>query len=295
MGSLSQGIVQVLVRDTLSPRNRPSLPLVILAYSLLIGLGLVFLYPFLWMAASSLRSTQEIARAGMNLVPEAWRFENYQAALQTFPFFLYLKNSLITTLIPVVAVTLSSSLVAFAFARMRVPGRNILFMIVLSTMFLPGQVTIIPQFIIFRGLGMIDTLYPLIIGSFFGSPFFIFLLRQFYAGLPKSLEEAAMLEGATMFQIWWRIFLPLSRPALVAMAVLVFMSNWNNFFGALIYLHSNQWKTLPLGLAGFSGQYYTQTNLLMAANLVVIIPTLLLFFFAQRAFIEGITFTGTKG
>jgi multiple sugar transport system permease protein len=257
-------------------------------------MGAVFIYPMLWMAASSVRSLEEIARAGLDIWPESWRFENYKTALESFPFWLYLRNSLITSVIPVIFVTLSSSLVAFAFARIRVRGRNILFLVVLSTMFLPGEVTIIPQFILFKNLGMINTLYPLILPSLFGAPFFIFLLRQFYAGLPKSLEEAALIEGATMFQIWWRIFLPLSRPALVAVAVILFMGRWNDFFGPLIYINSDRWKTLPIGLAGFQSQYSVRTNLLMAANLIVIAPSILLFFFAQRAFIEGITFTGSK-
>ena len=292
---LTDRILRLVLREELTPRNRPPRLTVLLSYALLIAFGVMFLYPFLWMLASSLRSNEEIARASMNLLPENWRFENYRTALQTFPFWVYLRNSLITSLIPVVAVTFSSSLVAFAFARIRVPGRNILFLIVLSTLFLPSQVTIIPQFIIFRNLGMVNTLYPLFLGTFFGSAFWIFLLRQFYAGLPKSIEEAARIEGASMFQIWWHIFLPLSRPALIAVAVLTFMGSWNNFFGALVYLHSDHWKTLPLGLAGFSGQYFTQTNLLMAANLVVIAPMIVLFFFSQRSFIEGITFTGSKG
>ena len=295
MAHLVRGLVKTLVRGELSPRNRPSLWRIALTYLILISFGIMFLYPFLWMLASSLRSNEEIARAGMNLIPENWRFENFRTALETFPFWIYLRNSLITTLIPVFAVTFSSSLVAFAFARIRVPGRNIIFMVLLSTLFLPNQVTIIPQFIIFRNLGMVNTLYPLIVGAFFGSAFWIFLLRQFYAGLPKSIEEAARIEGANLLQIWWHIFLPLSRPALIAVAVLTFMGSWNNFFGALVYLHSDHWKTLPLGLAGFSGQYFTNTNLLMAANLVVIAPMIVLFFVSQRSFIEGITFTGSKG
>jgi multiple sugar transport system permease protein len=184
--------------------------------------------------------------------------------------------------------------VAFAFARIRVRGRNLIFALVLATMFLPGEVTIIPNFILFRNLGMINTLYPLLIPSFFGAPFFIFLLRQFYAGLPKSLEEAAIIEGASMFQIWWKIFLPISRPALVAVAVLNFMGHWNDFFGPLIYVNSDRWKTLAIGLAGFQNEHSVQTNLLMAATILMILPCILLYFFAQRAFVEGVTFTGSK-
>ncbi|HVU12387.1 MAG TPA: carbohydrate ABC transporter permease [Phototrophicaceae bacterium] len=266
----------------------------VLTYVLMIALAGVFLYPLIWMASSSVRSLEEIAKAGLNLVPQVWRFDNYTTVFNSFPFFVYLKNSVITTVIPIFATTISSSLVAFAFARMRVPGRNFLFVCVLATMFLPGEVTIIPNFILFRNLGMINTLYPLIIPAFFGSPFFIFLLRQFYAALPKSLEEAAIIEGASMFQIWWKIFLPLSKPALVAVGVLIFMGRWNDFFGPLIYVNSDKWKTLAVGLAGFQNEHSVQTNLLMAATILMILPCILLFFFAQRAFVEGVTFTGSK-
>ncbi|MBX3085467.1 MAG: carbohydrate ABC transporter permease [Anaerolineae bacterium] len=266
----------------------------VLLYAVLGGLSVVFLYPLLWMAASSVRSLEEIAKSGLNLIPREWHFENYKAVFEAFPFGVFLKNSLLTTIIPIIATTLVSSLVAFAFARIRVRGGNIIFMLMLATMFLPGEVTIIPNFILFKNLGMINTLYPLILPSFFGSAFFIFLLRQFYAGLPKSLEEAAIIEGASMFQIWWKIFLPLSKPALTAVGVLIFMGRWNDFFGPLIYVNSDRWKTLPVGLAGFQNQYSVQTNLLMAATIVMILPCIFLFFFAQRAFIQGITFTGSK-
>ncbi|MFN8447695.1 MAG: carbohydrate ABC transporter permease [Anaerolineae bacterium] len=282
---------QSLIRRGLNER---SLLRTIVLYVVLGGLSVVFLYPLLWMAASSVRSLEEIAKSGLNLIPQVWRFDNYITVFNSFPFWMYLKNSLLTTIIPIISTTLVSSLVAFAFARIRVPGRNILFIFVLATMFLPGEVTIIPNFILFKNLGMINTLYPLILPSFFGSPFFIFLLRQFYAGLPKSLEEAAVIEGASMFQIWWKIFLPLSKPALTAVGVLIFMGRWNDFFGPLIYVNSDRWKTLPIGLAGFQNQYSVQTNLLMAATILMILPCIVLFFLAQRAFIQGITFTGSK-
>jgi len=293
--SLQHAVQRITVPGEITPRSRRAVWLILSTYAILLLFGAMFLYPLLWMIATSLRTNQEVAAAGMNLWPETWRFENYSNAFDTFPAWTYLKNTLITTLIPVVCLPLSSSLVAFAFARIRVRGRNVIFIVMLSSMFLPGQVTIIPTFIIFRNLGMINTLYPLFVTSIFGSPFWIFLLRQFYAGLPKSLEEAALLDGATMFQIWWRIFLPLSRPALVAMGVLTFMGGWNNFFGAVVYLHSDRWKTLPLALQGFQSRYLTNTPELMAVTLFVIAPLILLFFFSQRVFIEGITFTGTKG
>ncbi len=294
--SIQTFIQRLAIPGEASPRSRKPVGAIILTYLILFAVSLLFLYPLLWMIATSLRTRQEIALAPMlDLIPETWRFENYQRAFDSFPAWVYLKNTLITTIIPVIFLPLSSSLVGFAFARIRVPGRNILFMIVLSTMFLPGQVTIIPQFIIFRNLGMVDTLYPLFVTSIFGSAFWIFLLRQFYAAIPESLVEAALLDGATLFQIWRRIFLPLSRTPLLAMGVLIFMGNWNNFFGALVYLYSERWKTLPLALAGFQGKYLTNTPELMGVTLFVIAPLILLFFFSQRIFIQGISFTGTKG
>jgi multiple sugar transport system permease protein len=197
-------------------------------------------------------------------------------------------------LIPIIGVVFSCSLVGYAFARFKVRGSGILFMIVLSTMLLPGEVTMIPQFILFKNLGMLNTLYPLIVPAFFGSPFYIFLFRQFYARLPVGLEEAALIDGCSYFKIWRTIFLPLSRPALIGVGVMVFMGNWNNFMGPLIYVNSDKWKTLPLGLAGFQGTYATDTNLLMAAAVVITLPCIILFFTAQRAFMEGLTFTGSK-
>lgn len=265
-----------------------------LAYIVLIAGGIAFLYPFIWMISASLRNLQEIAVSGMNIWPENWRWENYAEALTAFPFGRYLLNSFITTILPIVGTVFSCSLIGYAFARLRVKGSGLLFVLVLSTMLLPGEVTMIPQFILFKNLGMLDSLYPLIIPAFFGSPFYIFLLRQFYSRLPVGLEEAAIIDGCGYFKIWRTIFLPLSKPALMAVGVMVFMGSWNNFMGPLIYINSDKWKTLTLGLAGFQGTYATSTNLLMAAAVVIILPCIILFFAAQKAFMEGLTFSGSK-
>lgn len=265
-----------------------------LAYLVLLLGSAAFLYPFVWMIAASLRSLEEIAVSGMNVWPQSWRWENYGKALTAFPFGRYLVNSLLTTIIPIIGTVLSCSLVGYAFARFKVRGSGLLFMLVLSTMLLPGEVTMIPQFILFKNLGMLDTLYPLIVPAFFASPFYIFLFRQFYSRLPVGLEEAAVIDGSGYFKIWWQIFLPLSRPALIGIGVMVFMGSWNNFMGPLIYVNSDKWKTLTLGLAGFQGTYATDTNLLMSAAVVITLPCILLFFAAQRAFMEGLTFSGSK-
>jgi len=265
-----------------------------LAYPLLFAGAALFLYPFLWMISASLRSLEEIARSGMGVWPEHWRWSNYAKALTVMPFGRYLVNTLLTTVFPILGTVLSCSLVGYAFARLKVRGSGFLFVLVLSTMLLPGEVTMIPRFILFKNLGMLDSLYPMIVPSFFGSAFYIFLLRQFYARLPVGLEEAAIIDGCSYFKIWLKIFLPLSKPALMAVGVMVFMSSWNSFMDPLIYINSDKWKTLTLGLAGFQGTYATDTNLLMAAAVVITLPCIVLFFAAQRAFMEGLTFSGSK-
>lgn len=254
----------------------------------------VFAYPFLWMIATSLRTRQGIAAAGIRLWPVQWHVENYADGLQAFSFWRYLGNSVISTLVPVVFTVLVSSIVGFAFARIPARGAGLLFGVVLSTMLLPGEVTLVPQFILFRTLDMMDTLYPLILPSVFGSAFFIFLFRQFYLRLPQSLTDAAIVDGAGWFRIWRSIYLPLSQPIVVAAAVLQFMGSWNNFMTPAIYLSSDRWKTLPLALAGFQSANSTDTGMLMAVSIVVILPCIVLFFAAQRHIVGGISFTGSK-
>ena len=266
----------------------------IIAYAILILLSVIFIYPLFWMLASSFRSLEEIAVAGTNLIIKKLDFKYYVKALSSFPFILYLRNSVIIAGVSIVATVFSNSLAGYAFARFKVRGSGVLFMIVLSTMLLPSEVQLIPRFILFKNLGMLDSLYPLFIMKFFGSAYYIFLFRQFYSRLPVGLEEAARLDGCSYFKIWWKIFLPLSRPIFTSVAVMEFMGTWNSFNDALIYINSDRWKTLPLGLAGFQGTYSTSTNLLMAASIVVILPCIILFFSAQKVFIEGITFSGSK-
>ncbi|MFC6365310.1 carbohydrate ABC transporter permease [Nonomuraea thailandensis] len=266
----------------------------ILALTLLVIGSAGFVYPFLWMIATALRTPEGVAHAGASLWPLQWQWSNFAEGLGSFPFWTYLRNSLLSTLVPVVAVVFSSSLVGFAFARIRARGAGVLFAVVLSTLLLPQEVTIVPQFILFRNLDMIDTLWPIIVPTFFGSAFFIFLYRQFYLRLPEALTDAALIDGAGWFRIWFSIYLPLSRPIIIATAVLQFMSYWNNFFQAAIYLTTDRWKTLPLALAGFQSVNGTDTPLLMATALVVTAPCVLLFFIAQRHIIGGISFTGSK-
>ncbi|MDL2300917.1 carbohydrate ABC transporter permease [Lachnospiraceae bacterium OttesenSCG-928-D06] len=266
----------------------------VISYILLIFCSAVFLYPLLWMLSSSFRSLEEIAVEGMNIIPKRLDFQYYVKALTSFPFFLYLRNSLIVTVVSIVATVISNSIIGYAFARFQVRGKNIIFMLVLATMLLPSEVQLIPRFILFRNMGMLDTLYPLFISKLFGSAYYIFLYRQFYTRLPVGLEEAARLDGCSYFKIWLKIFVPLSKPIFTSVAIMEFMGTWNSFNDALIYINSDRYKTLPLGLAGFQGTYSTSTNLLMAASIVIILPCIILFFSAQKAFVEGVTFSGAK-
>lgn len=274
-------------------RRQSSASRVVTIAGLVVG-SLVFVYPFLWMIASALRTQAGVSRGGVALWPVQWKWSNFSDGLNSFPFWRYLGNSLLSTLIPVVAVVVSSSLVGFAFARIRARGSGVLFAIVLGTLLLPQEVTIVPQFILFKDLHMINTLYPIILPTFFGGAFFIFLFRQFYLGMPESLTDAALIDGAGWLRIWFSIYLPLSRPVIVATGVMQFMGYWNNFFQPVIYLSTDKWKTLPLALAGFQSVHGTDIPLLMATALVVSLPCVLIFFLAQRHIIEGISFTGSK-
>jgi len=263
-------------------------------YATLIVGSVVFLYPFIWMIITSLRTNNQVATSGFSIIPHGLHWNNYSTALATFDFWRYLFNSLLTTLVPIVGTVVSSSLAGFAFARMGgVRWQRLLFAIVIGTMLFPGEVVLIPQFVLFKQLGMIDTLYPLILPSFFASPFFIFLYRQYFARMPESLTEAATLDGLGWFNIWRKIYSPLARPVTAGVAVILFMSYWNNFMGPEIYVNSDKWKTLPLALSGFTQTNGTDTVHLMAATVVVTLPCVVLFFLAQKVFMGGVSYAGT--
>lgn len=228
------------------------------------------------------------------------RWENYKEALEYLPAetlygATFLKNTLFLVVLSVVGTVLSSSLVAFSFARLRFPGRDTLFVVLLATMMIPGAVTMMPQFLIFRTLGWYDTLKPLWVPAFFGSAFNIFLLRQFFMSIPTELEDAARIDGCGPFGIYWRVMLPLVKPALAAIAIMSTLGAWNNFQGPLIYLSSPEQMPLAYALQLYQQQYGGEPGLLMAASTLVILPIILLFFFTQRYFIEGVSLTGLGG
>lgn len=267
----------------------------VLVYTLLIVGAFFFMIPFIWMLSSSLKELPQIFVYPPKWIPNPLRWDNYARALVKMNFPLALKNTLIITVLTVTGQLLSSALVAYGFARLKFPGRALLFMLVISTMMLPSQVTMIPVFIIFRTLGWVDTLKPLIIPSFLGAnAFAIFLLRQFFLTIPKDLEDAARIDGCGTFRIFWQIILPLAKPAMVTVGIFAFMGSWNDFFGPLIYLNSESMRTLAIALQSFQGQFTAEWNLLMAASVVVLLPVLVIFFTFQQYFVQGIVLTGLK-
>lgn len=268
----------------------------IFGYIWLVGLGAIFLIPFAWMVSTSLTEAVQVLAKTRPWIPRPFAFHNYPDALTVLPFHLFLKNTLIVTFFCLFGQVVSASLVAFGFARMKFKYRDALFILVISTMMIPPQVTLIPTFIMYAKLHWVDTLKPLIVPSFFGGgAFFIFLLRQFFLTLPSELEDAAKIDGCGPFGIFRNVALPLSKPALATVAVFSFVGHWNDFLGPLIYTQSIENKTLALGLNSFKSLHGTEYQLLMAASVSVLLPVLVIFFAAQRYFVQGIVTTGIKG
>lgn len=262
---------------------------------LLVG-AVVFSVPFLWTVSTALKTNQQVFAVPPQWIPNPPQWKNFQRAWTELPFPTFVFNTVLITVIAVIGQVWSASLVAYGFARFRFPGRNVLFYLMLSTMMLPAQVTMIPVFLLWRELRLIDTFAPLTVPSFFGGgAFTIFLLRQFFMTIPRELDEAAMLDGASPFGIWWRVLLPLSRPALVTVVLFSFLGHWDDFMGPLIYLNSMEKYTVSIGLRMFQDLFGTQLELLMAASLIHILPTIVLFFIGQRYFVKGIALTGLKG
>ena len=265
-------------------------------YILLIAISVIMLIPLVWMLSTALKSLDQVGIFPPEWIPNPVLWDNFGQALTFMPFALYFRNTGMITGFSIIGTLISCSLVAYGFARLRARGREALFLLVLSTLMLPNQVTMIPQYVLFAKLHWIDTFLPLIVPNFLGNAFFIFLLRQFMMTIPLEMDEAARIDGAGYVRIFVRIILPLIKPALATVAIFTFVYNWNDFLYPLIYLNSEHNLTLSLALSKFTGMYgSTAWNLLMAASLVVVMPCLLLFFFAQRYFIQGIVVSGLKG
>ncbi len=266
-----------------------------LRYAILILVAIVMVGPFVWMFATSLKSQEEIFRTPPRWIPEHLTLANYERIVHVLPLGSMLLNSFTVAIGATVGQVLSCSLAAYAFARMRFRGKTTIYLLLLATMMLPGQVTMIPVFLIMRSLGLIDTLQALIVPAFFGGAFGTFLLRQFFATIPVELEDAARIDGCGRFRIFWRIFLPLSKPALATLALFTFMSYWNDLLGPVIYLSSTEKATLTVGLANLQSDIMTtRYDILMAGAVLSVLPILLLFLVGQRWFVRGITLTGLK-
>jgi multiple sugar transport system permease protein len=268
-------------------------------YIVLTSLSVLFILPLVWMFSVSLQDANGIFVQPYRWIPEIPRWENYRDAVTIFPFGRYLLNTSVITISVVVLSVLSSSLVAYGFARLRFRGRDMLFAVCLSTMMLPGQVTMIPLYAAFARLGWIDTWYPLIVPALFGSPFYIFLFRQFFMSIPREYDEAALLDGAGRLRIYWSILLPLARPAVATVALFCFIGAWNDFFNPLIYINTPAKATLTLGLHMLKTQIVgtgsVQWHVLMAASLLVMLPNIAVFFLAQKHFVKGLQMGGLRG
>lgn len=268
----------------------------LIVFLLLTAGSILFLLPLWWMISTSLKSMQEISQYPPTFVPSTFHFDNYIKTWEAAPFTRYTLNTLLLTFFAVTGNVLVNSFVAYGFAKIRFRGKKLWFSVLLATMMIPGFVTLIPQYVLFSKLGLVGTYYPIIIPQFLGSAFYIFMLRQFYLTIPSELSEASRIDGAGHFQIWARVILPLSKPALAAIAIFAFNGAWNDFLGPLLYVNHESLYTLQIGLQTFRGSMQTQWNYLMAGSVIVLVPVILLFFFFQRYFIEGMNLTaGTKG
>lgn len=266
----------------------------ILFHSLMVVLALGFLLPLLWMLSASLKTEAELMTLPPTLLPKAPQWQNYLYLLQTPIIVTMFFNSVKLALYNVVGLLFVTSLAAYAFARIRFIGRDWAFSVLLSTAMIPGIVYLIPQYIIFRDLGWLDTHLPLWVPRVLTPVYATFLMRQFFKTMPQELEDAAKIDGCSLFGIYWRIMLPQVKPALAAVGVFTFLDSWNDLFGPLIFITSIRLQTLPVGLALFQGEYFTQVTLLMAASTVSVIPVLLVYISAQKYFVQGITLTGIK-
>jgi ABC-type glycerol-3-phosphate transport system permease component len=266
-------------------------------HAILIAGAIIVMIPLAWMLSTSLKVPSQVNTFPPIWIPDPVVWSNYVSAVTIFPvpFYIFVRNSLFMSLSITIGTVMSNAIVAFAFARLRFRGSRVLFLIVLSTMMLPGQVTMIPLFILFSKLGWVNTYNPLIVPSFFGSAYFIFLLRQFYATIPREMDDAARIDGCGILGTFFRIILPMSKAALGITAIFAFSWSWNEFLGPLIYLSKMETFPLALALSYLRGTYRVLWSELMVVSFIAMVPPLILFFIAQRSYIQGIVITGVKG
>lgn len=268
-----------------------------IVYALLIFLTIMFLFPLFWMLTTALKANYQVFLWPPQWIPNPIQWQNFGDALSNpqIPFGKFAVNTMIIEVGMITGRLISCTLVAYGFARLEAPGKNFLFVILLATLMLPSAAVLIPRYLLFNSLGWINTFLPLIVPAWFGEAYAIFLMRQFFMTIPRELEESAIIDGASMWNVITRIIVPLSIPVLTVILILSFKDIWNDFLTPLLYLNDANKYTVAVGLAYFNGQFTVQMNLLMAASVTMLLPIILLFIIAQRAFIEGITLTGIKG
>lgn len=276
-------------------RSYATIVIMALAYLLLVLTAVTMIFPFYWMVATSLKTEARVFAFPPEWIPDPPILDNYRYIFTEIAFDRYVFNSLKVSLLGTLGTVLSSSLAAYAFARVRFRGRDTLFIITLAALMIPGQITMIPLYIVMARIGWVDTQLPLIVPAFFASAFGIFLLRQFFMTIPQELNDAAKIDGCSHFGIYWRIMMPLSKAVLATLALLAFMGSWNDLLGPIIYLYRDELFTLPLALTRFRGQYYTQWANMMAGATVSLVPILLIFLFTQQYFVRGVVLSGLKG
>lgn len=262
-------------------------------YLVLVMLSAVFLVPFGWMILTSLKSMEDIYSQG--IFPSHLYWQNYVSAVTKIPFVRYTLNTVVITVLTVAGMVISSTMVAYSMSKVHWNGKKYLFPIIVATMMIPYQVTLIPLYMIWNRMNLIGTIVPLVLPAFFGGPYYIFLLRQFFKSIPDSLLEAADIDGAGEVRKFVQIMLPLCKPAVASVAIFTFMATWSDFMGPMLYLNKQESYTLSIGLQAFMQQHYVEWGILMAASAIFTIPIIIIFFFAQKYFIEGITVTGVKG
>lgn len=267
----------------------------VLVYALLAVGSTTFLFPFIWLILLSLQTLQQFYMWPPQLIPNPWMFSNYPNALGLFDFGRYFWNTTYITVLSLIGQTIVSAMVAYSFARLRWPLKNFWFVVMLATLMVPPQVTLIPLYIIWRDLRGLDTYWPLIVPAFLGTPYYIFLARQFFMTIPIELEEAARIDGASTLQIIFRIMVPLSIPLMLTLSLFSVLAHWNDFFAPLLYLNTKSKYTLQLGLLVFRGQYETNYPMMFAATATIVMPIVAFFFVGQRYFIKSVVLSGLKG
>lgn len=263
--------------------------------TIMLSLGsLLVLFPLVWMLSTALKSDAEVM-INPSLIPRDWRFDNFAKAWNSAPFMMYLKNTILITIIGMIGTVCSCSLVAYGFAKIRFKGRDVIFLCVLGTMMIPGMVTMVPTYVMYSKLGWVGTFLPLTVSNFFGSAYYVFLLRQSFLGIPMTYNEAAKLEGASELQIFSRIIMPLSKPILTTILVFEFNAKWNDYFGPMLYLNKQSQFTLQIGLRTFRGTAGVEWQKFMAASLIVLLPTVIVYAVLQKYILQGVASGGIKG